>query len=198
MLPYSTKKTLCQSLVQSHLDYSLSSWYAAMTQKAKNKLQVIQNKITRFILDLGPRTHITTEHMADLNTLKLPEKAKQLRLNTTHMIYFNEAPTYLQKNFNKARDRAQHTRGSHWNFVVPNANGAESNTFYYNAIKDWNKFPTELKTCENIASFKKGLRSHLLQMATEEEDRDFNFVLRKVNRIRMKERRVWLTLALGC
>ncbi len=100
-----------------------------MTQKAKNKLQIIQNKITRFVLDLGPRTHITTGHMAALNTLKIPERAKQLRLNTTHKIYYNQAPTYLQTNFNKARDRAQHTRGSHLNFVVSNVKVSESNTF---------------------------------------------------------------------
>ncbi len=92
--------------------------------------------MTRFILDLGQRTHIRTEHMADSNTLKLPERAKQLRLNTTHKIYCNQAPTYLHTNFNKARNRAQHTRGSHLNFVVPDVKGAESNTFYYKAIKD--------------------------------------------------------------
>ncbi len=57
--------------------------------------------MTRFILDLGPRTHITTKHMADLNTLKIPERAKQLRLNNTHKIYYNQAPTYLQTNFSK-------------------------------------------------------------------------------------------------
>ncbi len=84
------KKTLCQSLVQSHLDYAISSWYVAMTQKAKNKLQIIQNEITRFILDLGPKRHTTTKHTADLNTLKLPERAKQLRLTTTHKIYYKQ------------------------------------------------------------------------------------------------------------
>ncbi len=61
--PTALKKTLCQSLVQSHLDYAISSGYPALSQKAKNKLQIIQNKMTRFILDLGPRTHISTEHM---------------------------------------------------------------------------------------------------------------------------------------
>ncbi len=146
-----------------------------MTQKAKNKRQIIQNKIIRFILDLEPKTHITSEHMAGLNTLKLPERAKQLRVNTTHKIYYNQAPTYLQTNFNKARDRTQQTRGSHLNFVVPNVKGAKSNTFYYNAIKKWNKLPTELKTCENTASFKKELKSHLQQMVTEEADRNFLF-----------------------
>ncbi len=127
--PTAPKKTLCQSLVQSHLDYAISSWYAAMTQRAKNKLQIIQNKIIRFIRDLEPRTHITTEHMAELNMLKIPERVKQLRLNTAYNMCYDQAPTYLQSNSKQARDRTQHTRGSRWNFVVPNVKGAERNTF---------------------------------------------------------------------
>ncbi len=107
-----------------------------MTQKAKSKLQIeiIQNKMVRFILDLGPRTHITIKHMSDLNILKIPGRVQQLRLNITHKIYYNQAPTYLHTNFNKNRDRGQHTRGSHGNFVVPNVKGAEGNTFDFNAI----------------------------------------------------------------
>ncbi len=101
MLPNGTEKILCQSLVQSHLDYAVSSWCAAMTQKAKNKLQIIQNNMIRFILDLEPRTHLTTEHMAELNILKIPDRVKQLKLSTAHKIYHNQAPTYLEANFNK-------------------------------------------------------------------------------------------------
>ncbi len=107
-----------------------------MSQKAKTKLQIIQNKMVRFILDLGPRTHITTKHMSDLNILKISGRVKQLRLNITHKIYYSQAPTHLQTNFNKNRNRGQHTRGSHGNFVVPNIKGAEGNTLYLNAIKD--------------------------------------------------------------
>ncbi len=109
----------------------------------------------RFILDLGPRTHVTTKHMSDLSILKIPGRVQQLRLNVTHKIYYNQTPTYLQANFNKNSDRGQHTRGSHRNFVVPNVKGAEGNTFYFNVIKYWNKLPMELKTCENTVSLKK-------------------------------------------
>ncbi len=91
-LPTAIKKTLCQSLVQSHIDNAISSWYPAMTRRAKNKLQTIQNKMVRFILDLQPRTHLTVEYMTELHMLRVPERVKQLRLNTTHKIYYNQAP----------------------------------------------------------------------------------------------------------
>ncbi len=94
--------------------------------------------MVRFILDLGTRTHNATKHMSDLNIPKIPGRVKQLRLNITHKIYYNQAHTYLQTNFNKNSDR-----GSHGNFVVPNVKGAKGNKFYFNAIKDWNKLPKE-------------------------------------------------------
>ncbi len=134
--------------------YAISSWYNAMSKAAKNKLQIIQNKIIRFILDLGPRTHITNKHMLDLNLLKIPRRVQQLRLNITHKIYHNQAPTYLQANFHKNRVSTHRTRGSQGNFVVPNVKGAEGSTFYFNAIKDWNNLPIDIKNCENLGSFK--------------------------------------------
>ncbi len=111
-LPKALKRTLCKSLVQCHLDYAVSSWYAALTQKAKRKLKSLQNKMVRFILDLAPRTHLTVDHMKDLNSLRVSNRAKQLRLNNAHKIFYHQAPGYLQENFVKTRDRLQHMRSS--------------------------------------------------------------------------------------
>ncbi len=47
-------------------------------------------------------------------------------------------------------NRTQQTWNRQWNFVVPVVKGTESNTLYYNAIKDFNSLPNDLKTCENI------------------------------------------------
>ncbi len=95
-----------------------------MTQKAKNKLQTVQNRMVRFILDLEPRTHLTVDHMKELNMLRLSERAKQLRLNTAHKIFYKQAPEYLQENFEKARKKQQQHTGSRlWNFTVPKCQG---------------------------------------------------------------------------
>ncbi len=75
-LPKVVKRTLCQSLVQCHLDYAVSSWYAALTQNAKRKLQILQNKMVRFILDLASRTHLTVDHMKEINLLRVSDRAK--------------------------------------------------------------------------------------------------------------------------
>ncbi len=72
-LPKAVKRTLCQSLVQCYLDYAVSSWYAALTQKSKRKSQILQNKMVRFILDLAPRTHLTIDDMKELNLLRVSQ-----------------------------------------------------------------------------------------------------------------------------
>ncbi len=89
-LPKAVKRTLYQPPVQCHLDYGASSWYAAMTQKAKRKLQIVQNKMVSFILDLAPRTHLTVDHMKELNLIRDSDRAKQLRVNNAHKIFYNQ------------------------------------------------------------------------------------------------------------
>ncbi len=76
--------------------------------------------------------------MVELSMLRIPGRVKQLRLNTAHKAYYNQAPTYLNANFKRARDRAQLTRCSEQNFIIPKIKRAEGITFYFNAIKDWN------------------------------------------------------------
>ncbi len=77
-LPRAIKKTLCKALVQCHIYYaSIALWYAVMMQRAKYKLQIVQNKIIRFMLDLKPRAHLTVDHMTELNMhVKSPRESQ--------------------------------------------------------------------------------------------------------------------------
>ncbi len=54
--------------------------------------------------------------------------------------------------------------------------GIESNTFYFNAIKDWNSLPNNLKNCENTLTYKKRVKRYLLQKATEEAGREYVYL----------------------
>ena len=57
VLNFKSCKTLTSALIMCHSDYACSSWYSALSQKYKNQLQIIQNKIVCFIMGEGPRTH---------------------------------------------------------------------------------------------------------------------------------------------
>ncbi len=109
------------------LDYSVSSWYPSMSQTAKKKLQVVQNKLIRFMFNLGPRDHV------ELNTLSLlnvGDRAKQIGQHSAHKAYYEQAPQYLMVNFNKSRNRqGMNARHRAYNFDLPRVTGEEKGTF---------------------------------------------------------------------
>jgi len=66
-LTYHTKKLLAMSLIQCHFDYASPVWFYGLTKDLKSKLQVTQNKLIRFVLNLEPRSNIGNEDFIKLN-----------------------------------------------------------------------------------------------------------------------------------
>ncbi len=82
----------------------------AMSQTAKKKLQVVQNKLMRFMLNLGPSDHVGIEKLNKLGLLNVDGRAEQLRIHNAHKVFYKQAPVYLIANFNKCRNRRnEHT-----------------------------------------------------------------------------------------
>ncbi len=165
-----SRRTLCSALIQCHLDYCCSSWFSGLTQKLKSKLQVIQNKMVRFILDLGPMTHIGQRELDQVGFLNIHDRVKQLKLGHVHNISQGKCPPYLRTGFTYISEHHLHgTRDSLHNFVVPRVNGPGSKTFFYTAIKDWNMLPNQIKSIKNKPSFKKQVKKHLSMQANSVE-----------------------------
>ena len=76
-----TRKTLSSALIMYHVDYPCSAWYSGLKKKSRNKLQIAQNKIVRFIKQVTPRYSINSHVFSELNLLKMETRVSQLRLN---------------------------------------------------------------------------------------------------------------------
>ncbi len=121
-----------------------------------------QNKMVRFIKSMEPRTHIGQEELSSIGMLDVKSRVKQLRLNHAYKIYNNSSPLYLVKNFTQVSEiHAYGTRFSVNNFYVPKVQGAAVNTFFFNAIKDWNSLPNHIQTLNNKDTFKKAVKAFL-------------------------------------
>jgi len=70
-----SRKILVTSLVQSLFDYAVSSWFPGLCKSNKKRLQVAQNKLARFILDLCPRTHIGQSELDPINFLNVQDRS---------------------------------------------------------------------------------------------------------------------------
>ena len=76
-----------------------SSPNAGLSKTLQQKLQVVQNKVVRFILNLGPMSRIDNPTLDKVNMLCVDDRVCQLRLNHVHNIVHNRAPKYLYHNF---------------------------------------------------------------------------------------------------
>ena len=167
-LDLKTKQLLCSALIQCHFDYSCSSWYEGLNKGLKNKLQVTQNKVIRFLHGFTPRTSLSYTNFQDLGLLNVQDRVKQIRLNHVHKIYYNTCPTYMLNNFTLRSDVVnRRTRTSSYNFVLPRCTTITNNTFFYHGIKDWNALPDRIKSIRNLGHFKKSVKAHLHEKATE-------------------------------
>ena len=98
----------------------------------------MQNKIIRFILDLGPRSHISTIEYKKVNMLPVSYRVKQLKLNHVFKIYNDQCPLYLKENFLKISDTqlSTHTRTSINNLFLPRVKNMAVTSFYFSVIKE--------------------------------------------------------------
>ena len=62
---------------QCHYDYMYIIWYSGITKRTKDKLQKAQNKLTRLVLNLSLRAHISPNH---LNWLPVEGRVQHLKL----------------------------------------------------------------------------------------------------------------------
>ena len=153
--------SLCSALVQCHLDYACSAWYSGLSKTLKHRLQVCQNKMVRFILDMSPRESINYNVLSSIQFLNIEDRVKQLRLNHVYNIFNDRAPSNLRENFVlKSNVSTRHTRSSsNLDFVVPFIKTCQSGTFYYSGIKDWNELPKEVKVIKSKDAFKKSVKN---------------------------------------
>lgn len=162
-LTKNVKRNICSALIQSHIDYACTAWFFGLNKKFRNKIQILQNKYIRFILNLGPRCHVGHKELTEAGFLSIQGRIMQFAMCMTHRIYYNRCPLYLHTFFKRISDVHNHNlRGSRFNFYLPKINKTlAENTFFYQSIKFWNKLPNNLKEIKVEAKFKKNLRIYL-------------------------------------
>ncbi len=90
-------------------------------------------------------------------------RAEQLRLNHVFSIFNDTCPNYMEENFTKiANVHHYNTRGSNFNFQIPKVKTADSHSFLYNAIHNWNRLPDDIKSCGFKHVYKKKCKAYLL------------------------------------
>ena len=168
----SIRKLLASALVLCHYDYCSSFWYDSLTKHTKTKLQTSQNKLTRFVLNLKPRTHLTVDHFKQVGWLPVQNRIDQLKLCSIFRILTSLAPDYFKDFFQlTSSTRFYNTRSNHFSFDIPHHHSYGQHSFRVSGAKLWNKLPIMLRnTNSSLAKFKKTLKLHYFDKLQLQED----------------------------
>ena len=160
------------ALIQCQFDYACSSWYYGLTKKSKSRLQVAQNKVIRFMLNLPPRAHIGAEQFQMVGMLPVEYRVEQLQVNHMFNIQHGHALEYLKAQFQTSL-ASHNTRNSIASFYVPRVNGFGKNSFKFTGVKNWNRLPIEIKSIVSKNIFKQHVKKHLMSRVLFNDQSNF-------------------------
>ena len=162
LLDANSRKTLCSTLIQPYIDYCCSSWYSGLSAALKQRLDVFQRKMVRFILNVDYRHHVGDLELYRLSWLAIPDRVMVFKMAHLFRVRHDLAPKYIMANFQSlAVSHSHNTRGKDFNFQLSKNNSRSQSSFMFTAAKQWNFLPNCLKSLSVYRVFKKRLREHL-------------------------------------
>ena len=171
-LDTNTRKLLAAALVQCHYDYACSFWYSGLTKRTKSKLQISQNKLIRFTLNLQPRKHLSSEHFKSLGWLPIEQRVEQLKLNHVYRVLGGTAPSYLSGRLT-LNNHSHNTRSSQSSLVIPHHGTYGKSAFCITGAKLWNSLPASIKNSPSLVNFKKKVKAFLYDKMVSVEQNEF-------------------------
>ena len=165
VLDFNSRRILCNSLIQPYLDYCSSTWYSSLTQCLRNRLDVLQRRMVRFIHSKESRSHIGSSDLKHLAWLSIPDRVQFFKLIQLKKIRLGKAPPYLSHSFFPITQRHTHnTRGSSTDFFVSKDLNRSFSSFAFTAVEHWNGLPSSLKGIDSLHTFKSKLKEYLFEL----------------------------------
>ena len=153
----------CATLIQPYMNNCCSSWYSGLSVALRERLNVIQRKMVRFVFSMVNRAHFDNRNLRELIWLSVPDRVKFFRMAHLFRICHKLAPTYLLHNFKLvSAAHSYNTRGSANNFHLSRDLSLFPSGFAYQAIKQWNSLPEDIKSIDQFKVFKKKLKQFLI------------------------------------
>ena len=161
MLNTDTRKMLYNAIIASRLNYCDSIWDSCKMNN-KNKIQTIQNRCARRILNCLPGTS-AAPLLRELGWIDLDQKRKLHKCVFLHRLMKGSGPAPLISMLEPLlRDSSAGTRTvcNGGLFIPRYRTDYVGRSFFIETAKLWNKIPLEIKLIDNSKTFKE--RLHVL------------------------------------
>lgn len=157
------------ALVLSHLDFAnANSIYLGLPLFLSKRLQMVQNQAARLI-HRQPRWQSARPLLEKLNWLPICQRSafKSGCLIFKSLHYWS--PKFINCMLSKHRP-SRNLRSGHLQLLttpVCSLKRHGGSRFAYLALRLWNSFPSEIRSCTNLLSFRKQLKTWLFRQAYE-------------------------------
>ena len=157
-----TLLVIINALVMSRIDYCSAVW-SSTTDTNLKKVQLIQNYAARIVSGTRKYDHITPV-LRELKWLPIKQRLELKNAVIAFKCINGLAPQYLCSKFSKRKDKHKYaTRNKEDLHINKYRTASGQRTFLYRATKIWNSLDTSLKSIVNITTFKKKLKSIMIQ-----------------------------------
>ena len=153
-LPIDTRALMFSTMVLQHLDYCCIIW-GTTSDTNIGKLQTIQNRGMRIILQCHPRTHIAAM-LSNLKWLSIEQKIVFLTAVLVLQIMHSKTPNYMSHWLVPVSQQyGTHgtRRSTSGDLFVPRSH---PNSLTTKGTRLWNQLPASIRTLPNLKTFKKG------------------------------------------
>ena len=160
LLPRQSLVTISNTLLLPYFDYCAIVW-GTTTATNINRLQRLQNRAMRIILQCHPRTHVS-DMLKELKWLSVKQRIMLLQCTWMWKAMNGLVPENLASEFCKTHNRK--TRSSTNNKLQVEI--CNHRSFRYAGTRAWNSIPLSIKNCSSIATFKNQLSHYIASTGT--------------------------------
>ena len=72
------RKTVCMAMIQLRIDYASNLYYHGLPKLLQSRLQVVQNKMNRYVLNYSNRTHLVANDFNEVKWMSIANRIKYL------------------------------------------------------------------------------------------------------------------------
>ena len=163
MLNTDTRKMLYNAAIASRMNYCDAIWDAC-NSNTRSKLQTIQNRCARRILNRPPGT-TAAPLIKELGWISLEKKRKLHKCVLLHKLLQGTGPSPLINMLEPYNNRtALNTRGTANNclYIPSFKTNYIKKSFFMDSAKLWNSLPLDIKSTTNSSTFKEKLHAYFL------------------------------------
>lgn len=155
------KETAYLSLVRPLLEYSSSVW-DPYTKDLTNKIELIQRRAARFVVNDYRYTSSVTKMLKDLNWSSLKDRRTVARLSILHKARQGLLALPVDEVLQPVQRHSRHLHCNSYRRIPANKDVFKF-SFFPQTVLDWNNLPYPLTTIEDPKQFKTAVAEHLNQ-----------------------------------